>query len=110
MGNPKSSHFYIYSLLIAPSLFPDDPPLQRTRRPLSELAHEVHTDGKPADIELQGFSEIPGIYLRIQDNLGHSLGESKRPEPLSGIFGFVDIERRIGSPQQLRKRVKVSVG
>lgn len=84
--------------------------MQRTLRLVSELAHEVHTDGKPADIELQGFFEILGIYLRIPDSLRHSLGESKRPGPLSGIFGFVNNERRIGSPQQPKEQVKVSMG
>lgn len=84
--------------------------MQHTLRLLSELAHQVHTDGKLEDIDLLDFFETPGIYLRILDSLAHLLGESKKLGPLSGIFGFVDNERRMGSLQQPKNRVKVSLG
>lgn len=110
-GIPRSSHCYIYChLLIAPSLFPDHQHLQHTLRLLSELAHEVHTDGKLEGIDLLDFFETLGIYLRILDSLAHLLEENKKLGPRSGIFGFVDNERRMGSLQQSKKRVNVSLG
>lgn len=110
-GIPRSSHCYNYChLLIAPSLFPDHRRLQHTLRLLSELAHEVHTDGKLEDIDLLDFFETLDIFLRILDSLAHLLGENKKLGPLSGIFGFVDNERRMESLQQAKKRVNVSLG